>query len=84
MSVKGEESWGPRCWRLHERGGRRRPREGETASCAPVSISSALEACIDGRCERQMGDGARLEGEVNLRIAFAYKRGYITPLYFLL
>jgi hypothetical protein len=45
----------------------------------------ALEACIDG-----MGvvsgkwDTARLEGEVNLRAAFACKRDYITPLYFLL
>jgi hypothetical protein len=31
-----------------------------------------------------MGHGARLEDEVNFRVAFTYKRGYITPLYFLL
>jgi hypothetical protein len=31
-----------------------------------------------------MGHRARLEDEVNLCAAFAYKRGYITPLYFLL
>ena len=31
-----------------------------------------------------MRRGARLEGEVNLGAAFARKRGYITPLYFLL
>jgi len=28
-----------------------RKREGKTASCAPVSISSALEACIDGMAD---------------------------------
>ena len=32
---------------MYERGERRRPREGGTASCAPVSISGALEACIN-------------------------------------
>jgi hypothetical protein len=31
-----------------------------------------------------MRRGARLEGKVNLGVVFAYKRGYITPLYFLL
>jgi hypothetical protein len=31
-----------------------------------------------------MGHGARLEDEVNLRAAFAFKRGYINLLYFLL
>jgi hypothetical protein len=54
---------------------------------SPVSIYSALGACIDAvaGCERQVGHGARLEDEVNLRVAFACKRGYITPpLYFLL
>jgi len=30
-----------------------------------------------------MGDGARLEGKVNLRVAFAYKWGYIIPFVFL-
>lgn len=34
-----------------ERGGRRRPGEGGTASCAPASISGALEACINGMAD---------------------------------
>jgi len=50
-----------------------------------VSFSDALGlAMMECSCERQMGHGAKLEDGIYLCAAFACRRGYINPLYFLL